>query len=66
MNQYTPVRKINVDELDEYNIGYLLYFFMVSCGISAYMLNVNPFNQEGVEAYKRNMFIALGKPGYTK
>lgn len=61
-----PQIRINVDELDEYNIGYLLYFFMVSCGISAYMLNVNPFNQEGVEAYKRNMFIALGKPGYTK
>ena len=61
-----PQIRINIDSLNEYNIAFLLYFFMVSCGISAYMLGVNPFNQEGVEAYKRNMFIALGKPGYTK
>ncbi|MBP5343190.1 glucose-6-phosphate isomerase [bacterium] len=61
-----PQIRINIDELDEINIGYLLYFFMVSCGISGYTLGVNPFNQEGVEAYKKNMFIALGKPGYTK
>lgn len=55
---------IDVDENSPYNLGYLFYFYMFSCGISGYLLGVNPFNQEGVEAYKRNMFALLGKPGY--
>ena len=41
-----------------------MYFFMFACGVSGYILDVNPFNQEGVEAYKKNMFALLGKPGY--
>ncbi len=49
---------------DEYSLGYLIYFFEVACAISGYMLGVNPFNQPGVEAYKKNMFALLGKPGY--
>ena len=57
---------INIDKLDEENFGYLLYFFMLSCGISGYILGVNPFNQPGVEAYKKNMFALLGKPGYEE
>ena len=55
---------ISIDKLDEENFGYLLYFFMISCGISGYILGINPFNQPGVEAYKKNMFALLGKPGY--
>jgi len=56
-----PCLVINIEKLNEYNIGYLLYFFMLACGISGYLLDVNPFNQEGVEAYKKNMFALLGK-----
>jgi len=56
---------LNIEKIDEYNIGYLLYFFMFSCGICCYMTGVNPFNQPGVESYKKNMFALLGKPGYT-
>ena len=52
---------IEIDRLDEYNIGKLLYFFEKACGISGYMLGVNPFNQPGVEAYKKEMFKLLGK-----
>lgn len=55
---------ITVDQADEYNLGYLVYFFEKSCAISGYLLGVNPFNQPGVEAYKKNMFKLLGKPGY--
>lgn len=55
---------LNVPELDAYNFGYMIYFFEKACGISGYMLGVNPFNQPGVEAYKKNMFALLGKPGY--
>ncbi|MDD4116446.1 MAG: glucose-6-phosphate isomerase, partial [Massilibacteroides sp.] len=47
-------------------IGQLFYFFEKACGISGYMLGVNPFNQPGVEAYKKNMFALLNKPGYEK
>ncbi len=61
-----PNLKIEITAVDEYNIGYLLYFFMFSCGISCYMLGVNPFNQPGVESYKKNMFALLGKPGYEE
>lgn len=59
-----PQLIINLEKLDGYNFGYLLYFFMFSCGVSGYLLGVNPFNQPGVEAYKKNMFALLGKPGY--
>ena len=61
-----PGIKLSIDEIDEYNLGYLFYFFEIACGISGYTLGVNPFNQPGVEAYKKNMFEMLGKPGYTK
>ena len=57
---------INIPKLDEYNFGYLVYFFEKACAISGYLLGVNPFDQPGVEAYKRNMFALLGKPGYEK
>lgn len=55
---------IEVDKLDEYNFGEMVYFFEKACAISGYMLGVNPFNQPGVESYKKNMFALLGKPGY--
>ena len=55
---------IELDELNEYNLGYLFYFFMKTCAMSAYLLEVNPFNQPGVEIYKKNMFHLLGKKGY--
>ena len=57
---------INIPQLDEYNFGYLVYFFEKACAISGYLLGVNPFDQPGVEAYKRNMFALLGKPGFEK
>jgi glucose-6-phosphate isomerase len=57
---------INIDRLDEYNFGYLVYFFEKACAISGYLLGVNPFDQPGVESYKKNMFALLGKPGYEK
>lgn len=59
-----PNLVIEVDRLDEYNFGELVYFFERACAISGYMLGVNPFNQPGVESYKKNMFALLGKPGY--
>ena len=55
---------LEVEKMDEYNLGYLIYFFEKSCAVSGYMLGVNPFNQPGVESYKKNMFALLGKPGY--
>ncbi len=55
---------IEVDRIDEMNVGYLIYFFELACAISGYILGVNPFNQPGVESYKKNMFALLGKPGY--
>ncbi|MFC0559538.1 glucose-6-phosphate isomerase [Halalkalibacter alkalisediminis] len=57
---------VNVPELNEYYFGYLVYFFEKAVGISGYLLGVNPFDQEGVEAYKKNMFALLGKPGFEK
>jgi len=57
---------INVPELSEYYFGNLVYFFEKACGISGYLLAVNPFDQPGVEAYKKNMFALLGKPGYEE
>lgn len=59
-----PVITMDVGELNEKKLGELFYFLELSCGVSAYMLDVNPFNQPGVEFYKRNMFQLLGKPGY--
>lgn len=59
-----PVMTIDCGALNERKLGELFYFFQLSCGISAYILGVNPFNQPGVELYKRNMFQLLGKPGY--
>lgn len=59
-----PNIRISVPELNEYYIGQLIYFFEIACGISGNVLGVNPFNQPGVEAYKKNMFALLNKPGY--
>jgi glucose-6-phosphate isomerase len=61
-----PVLRIEIPTVDEYVLGQLIYFFEFACGISGYMLGVNPFDQPGVEAYKKNMFRLLGKPGYEK
>lgn len=59
-----PNLVIEVPKADEFELGYLIYFFEKACAISGYMLAVNPFNQPGVESYKKNMFALLGKPGY--
>ncbi len=59
-----PNLKISIPSIDANNLGGLLYFFECACGISGYILGINPFDQPGVEAYKRNMFALLGKPGY--
>ena len=61
-----PVITMDCGPLDEGKVGELFYFLELACGISAYILGVNPFNQPGVELYKRNMFRLLGKPGYEK
>lgn len=61
-----PNLKIEVPELTEYYLGQLIYFFEKACGISGYILEVNPFDQPGVEAYKKNMFALLNKPGFEK
>ena len=61
-----PNLEIEIDAFDEYCLGNLVYFFERACGISGYILGVNPFNQPGVEAYKKNMFALLGKKGYEK
>ncbi len=59
-----PVMEIGVERVDEYVLGQLIYFFEFACGVSGYTLGVNPFDQPGVEAYKKNMFRLLGKPGF--
>ena len=59
-----PVIEIEVERVDEYTLGQLIYFFEFACGVSGYTLGVNPFDQPGVEAYKKNMFRLLGKPGF--
>ncbi len=59
-----PNLVLKIETLDEYNLGQLFYFFEKACGISGYILGVNPFDQPGVEGYKKNMFALLGKPGY--
>ena len=62
----TPNILIEIENRDEYSLGHLLYFFEFACGVSGYVLGVNPFDQPGVEAYKKNMFALLGKPGYEE
>ena len=57
---------IECDSVSPEDIGYLIYFFEKVCAVSGYILGVNPFNQPGVESYKKNMFALLGKPGYEK
>ena len=59
-----PLGVIEVDSLSAYDVGYLIYFFWKACAMSGYLLSVNPFDQPGVESYKKNMFALLGKPGY--
>jgi glucose-6-phosphate isomerase len=61
-----PNLKVTIEKIDELNLGRLIYFFERACGISGYILGVNPFNQPGVEAYKKNMFALLEKPGYEE
>ncbi|KJZ91778.1 hypothetical protein ClosIBUN62F_CONTIG66g02349 [Clostridium sp. IBUN62F] len=61
-----PNMVVNVPEISAYYFGYMVYFFEKACGISGYLLGVNPFDQPGVEAYKKNMFALLGKPGYEE
>jgi len=60
----TPNMLMSVPKVDAYSFGYLVYFFELACGVSGYVLGVNPFNQPGVESYKKNMFALLEKPGY--
>jgi glucose-6-phosphate isomerase len=61
-----PVIKISMKRIDEYNLGQLMYFFELACAISGYILEINPFDQPGVESYKRNMFALLGKKGFEE
>ena len=60
----TPNLMVTIPKQDEFYLGQLFYFFEFACGVSGYLLGVNPFNQPGVESYKKNMFALLGKPGY--
>ena len=66
MDGGTPNIIVEIDKADAYHFGYLAYFFEKACGLSGYILGVNPFDQPGVEAYKKNMFALLGKPGYEE
>ena len=59
-----PVIQVSMQTLDAAGVGELFYFFEFACGVSGYILGINPFNQPGVESYKKNMFALLGKPGY--
>ena len=61
-----PCLVLKVDSLCEEDFGYLVYFFERACAISGYLLGINPFDQPGVESYKKNMFALLGKPGYEQ
>ena len=61
-----PVLKVSIEKQNEFSLGQLFYFFEFACGISGYLMGVNPFNQPGVESYKSNMFALLGKPGYEE
>ena len=66
MDGGVPNIRVEVPKLDEYNLGQLIYFFEIACGMSGYALEVNPFDQPGVEAYKKNMFALLEKPGFEE
>ena len=66
MDGGAPNLVIEMSERSAYSFGYLVYFFELACAVSGYMLGVNPFNQPGVESYKKNMFALLGKPGYEE
>ena len=66
MDGGTPNIIVEIDEADAWHFGYLVYFFEKACGLSGYLLGVNPFDQPGVEAYKKNMFALLGKPGFEE
>ena len=59
-----PNLVLEVPEMNAYELGYLIYFFEKACAVSGYLLGINPFDQPGVESYKKNMFALLGKPGY--
>ena len=61
-----PNLMVKIPSQDAYSLGQLFYFFEFACGVSGYLLGVNPFNQPGVESYKKNMFALLGKPGYEE
>ena len=61
-----PNLMVKIPEQNAFYLGQLFYFFEFACGVSGYLLGVNPFNQPGVESYKRNMFALLGKPGYEE
>jgi len=61
-----PNIRIAIPAVNANVLGQLIYFFEIGCALSGYMLEVNPFNQPGVEAYKKNMFALLGKPGYEE
>ena len=61
-----PVMTVHIEKQDAFNLGYLMYFFEIAVGISGYLNGINPFNQPGVEAYKKNMFGLLGRPGYEE
>ena len=61
-----PNLMVKIPEQNEFYLGELFYFFEFACGVSGYLLGVNPFNQPGVESYKKNMFALLGKPGFEK
>ena len=66
MDGGTPNIIIEIDRTDAWHFGYLVYFFEKACGISGYLLGVNPFNQPGVEDYKKNMFALLGRSGFEE
>ncbi len=61
-----PIISLSIPELDEYYVGQMIYFFETACAVSGYILDINPFDQPGVEAYKKNMFALLNKPGYEE
>ncbi len=61
-----PNMIVNIPDQTAYTLGYLIYFFEIAVGISGYLNGINPFNQPGVEAYKKNMFALLGRPGYEE
>ena len=66
MDGGVPNLTVTVDSRDARSVGALIYFFEYACGVSGYLLEVNPFDQPGVEAYKKNMFALLGKPGFEE